>query len=385
MFGFNFGKNIFVGLDIGTSSIKMVELKIVDGKPFLSNYAWMPVYDFLEKYELGSNYFDIALSEYIKRMVKVAGFRGREVYASVPAFGGLITLIELPDMEAGDLEQAIRFEAHKYIPTSLDDVILGWEIVGRKLAKNGNGMNNGEAEGAKEKSGLDAGAQAKLEAEPEAPKERIQVLLVAASKNRVAKHERSIKGAGLKLKNIEIESFSMVTSLVGGDPGNFVIVDMGSRICNIILVEKGIIKANRNIDAGGKDITKTIAKSMGVDEDKAERIKSSGKNFFGQESGLKFPALEIIIGEVSRMINNFYRDGSAKIDAVILSGGTANFTGIEEYFSNALKVKTIVGNPFGRVGYDKKLEPKLIKMGTQFSVCVGLALKGIDEYLKNKK
>jgi len=381
MFGFNFGKKIFVGLDIGTSSIKMVELKIVGGKPLLSNYAWMPVYAFLEKYDPSSNYFDLALPEYIRRMVKVAGFKGREVYASVPAFGGLITLIELPEMEDADLEQAIRFEAHKYIPTSLDEVILGWEIIGRKPADNGNGEKK-EPESEQIRDGENSANSSQAS---EVPKGRIQILLVAASKNKVAKHEKAIRGSGLRLKNIEIESFSMVNSLVGNDPGNFIIVDIGSRICNIILVEKGIIKANRNIDAGGKDITKTISKSMGVDEDGAERMKISDKNFFSRESNLTFPALEIISGEVARMTSAFYRDGSSKIDAVILSGGTANFTGIEEYFSNALKIKTIIGNPFSRVGYNKKLETKLAKMGTQFSVCVGLALKGVDEYFKNKK
>ena len=359
---FGFGNKKFVGIDIGTSSVKIVELTVNGNKPVLTNYAWAHIRDFMVGGDLKPAYFDTVLPAYIRSMLKESRMIGRETYFSIPAFGGLITLIEFPEMGRDDIDQAIKFEAHKYIPVSLDDVVLSWEIVSKKKEERlvANNVH-----------------------EKNAVHNKLEVLLVAAPKSKILKYEKLSKESGVNLKAIEIESFSMARALVGNDQGNFVIVDIGSRVCNIILVEKGIIKANRNIDAGGKDISKVIARSMNVSDEKAISIKVSGKNFLDEESNVTFPVIDLIIGEVSRVLNSYYKNKPGiAVDGIILSGGTAGFVGISEYFSKALGIKTSVGNPLGRVEYDKRLEPKIKEIGNQFSVAVGLALSGVDEYLK---
>jgi type IV pilus assembly protein PilM len=367
---FGFGKNIFLGIDIGTSAIKMVELKLLSGKPTLTNYAWMPLSDSLVRDKANLTTFESTVPQYLKKMIREAKITAKDAYVSIPAFGGLITLIEFPEMAKEDMEQAIRYEAHKYIPTSLDEVVLSWDIIGKKDGPESIGFSKDTAKPSGSRSYNSSS--------------KLQVLLVAASKSKVAKYEKVVKSSGLRLKSIELESFSMVNALVGNDPGRFIIVDIGSRICNIILVENGTIRVNRNIDAGGKDITGMIAKSMGVSEQRAEALKISDKNFFSQESSVSFPSLEMIFGEVSRIISSTREeDGNSKIDSIILSGGTANLTGIGEYFSDMLKQKVVVGNPFSRIQYEKKLEPIIKKRGIQFSVSIGLALKGVDNYLKD--
>ena len=372
MFGLNFGKNIFVGIDIGTSSIKIVELKIVGGKPTLSNYAWMPFSNIAGSGEEGSKFFESAFPIYLKRIMERANFKGKEVHISIPAFGGLITPIDFPEMSKEEMEQAIRFEAQKYIPTSLDEVVLSWDIL--ESPKDNSP--------AKENTDLETASDA---ASP-ANAKRMQVLLVAASRSKVERYEKLVRAAGLKLLTMEIESFSLVRSLVGQDPGNFIIVDIGARICNIILVEKGIIKANRNIDAGGKDITRSVANSMNIDEARAEKLKLSNKNFFAKDSSISLPSLDMISGEISRMISSSFKGSDqVSIDSIVLSGGTAGLSNINEHLSAATGVRVVTGNPFGRVKYDPKLEPILKKNGTQFSVSVGLALKGVEKYLNNNK
>lgn len=370
---FGFGKNLFLGIDIGTSSIKMVELKLSGNKPFLSNYAWAPLPEVSGKNDLNSSYFNEILPVYLKTMFQDGGFKGKHAYVSLPAFEGLITMIDFPRMVKEEMEQAIRYEAQKYIPTSLEDVVLSWDIIGGDVPV---------AESAVAPSSNDVPIANNNPPPP--PSGKVQVLLVAASKNKVAAYEKVINSVGFELKAIEIESFSLVSSLIGNDPGNFIIIDIGARVGNILLVEKGLIKANRNIDAGGKDMTRMIAKSMSIDESAAEKMKSSGRNFFGDNSNINFPTLENISGEVARMIISYYKNETPKVDSIILSGGTANFPGIVQYFQNSLKTKTIIGNPFGRLEYDKRLEPILAKLGGRFSVSLGLALKGVDEYLNKK-
>jgi type IV pilus assembly protein PilM len=364
---FGFGGKKFIGIDIGTSAIKIVELKIESNKPVLANYAWMRIDGLAGINDVSAGYFENILPGQLKRIFKEAKFKGKDVYLSIPAFGGLITLIEFPEMSKEDLDQAIRFEAHKYIPVPLEDIVLSWDVVSRKNP-DGIALKGGAAvDDDKEK--IESGTT--------------QVLLVAAQKNQVSKYEKLVKTSGLNLKSIEIESFSLVRSLVGNDQGNFIIVDIGSRVCNIMLVEKGVIKVNRNIDAGGRDITKMISKSMGVDEDRADKLKVSGKNFMETDSNINFPVVDAIIREISRVIKSHYENVSqTAIDGIILSGGTAGLTGIEEYFSKNLNIRTVAGNPFGRVGYDKRLEPAIRLIGNQFSVAIGLALGGVNDHLK---
>jgi type IV pilus assembly protein PilM len=362
---FDFGKKTSLGIDIGSSSIKIVEVKKVGGKPLLSNYAWISIENVLDGNEVFSASSGTFLSNSLKRLLKEGKFKSRDANVSIPAFGGLITLVEFPEIAAEDLEQAIRFEAHKYIPTSLEDVIFSWDVVSRESKTPILSVKtNIEDENKQEKK------------EPG----KMQVLLVAAPKKKVAKYEQIAKDANLDLNSIEIESFSLVRSLIGNDQGNFIILDIGLRVCNIILVEKGIIKVNRNIDSGGKDITKVIARSMNIDEKKAERMKVAGTNFFNREMSLVFPSLTTITGEVSRVAETYYGKGNlSKVDAMILSGGTAELTGLDEYFSKALNAKIIMGDPFSRLSYDPKMVPVIKKIRTHFSAAIGLALRGIDD------
>ncbi|MFZ2188316.1 MAG: pilus assembly protein PilM [Candidatus Moraniibacteriota bacterium] len=378
MFDFSFKKNVFVGVDIGSAAIKVVELTVVDGRPMLSNYAWMSLDGSNSgKGDENVEYFQVILPQCLKRVIKKAKFSGRDAYVSLPAFGGLITLIDFPEMADSDMEQAIKFEAHKYIPTSLDEVVISWEVVERETHSASlirERPVSGDAGGDVKES--DSGV-------------RVKVLLVAASRKKVLKYENLIKLSGLDLKSIDIETFSVVRSLVGNDTGSFVIVDIGARVCNIILVEKGVIRINRNIDAGGIEMTKTIAKAMGIDMERAEALKISGKNFFETESAISFFTLELITGEVERMIRAYCKDGERnKIEEIILSGGTSKLTGIADYFSNKLKIKTTIGNPFARIGYDSRLKSTIADIQNNLNIAVGLALKGVDEYLKdnlNKK
>jgi type IV pilus assembly protein PilM len=359
LFNFGLGKKRSLGIDVGTSSIKIVELEFRNEKPFLSNYAWMSVPESPEKNSQEASFEELT-PEYIKSLISKAGLSKDNTYMSIPAFGGLITLIDFPDMPEEDMEQAIRFEAHKYIPTSLDDVTISWEVVGE------------------DKISVSEGEKKEFE-------RKKQVLLVAASKSRILSYENMAKEAGFTLKGVEMESISMVESLVGNDKGNFIIVDIGCQMCNVIGVEKGVIKANRNIDAGGNDITRTIATNLGITAKRAEAMKKSGDNFFTTQSSLSFTTLDLILAEVSRVSDVLSRVGNAPgVNALILSGGSANLVGLKEFFQSRTKMKTIIGDPFGRVEYDNRLKPALDKFKGRFSVSVGLALKGMKEFEKNK-
>ena len=127
-------------------------------------------------------------------------------------------------------------------------------------------------------------------------------------------------------------------------------------------------------------MTRVIAKSLGITEERAENMKVSGQDFFSAQSEIRFPTVDVIIGEVSRILSMLSGGGAvAAVDSIILSGGTANLKGLKEFIAERTGLKTVIGDPFSRIDCDKRLEPALDKIKASFSVSVGLALRGVNK------
>lgn len=358
---FNFKKNYFAGLDFGTSAIKLVELTYKNQKAHLVNYGWVDLGLSLKKEadNLKILSIDDKLKVYLQSLINNVKLKTDSVYVSMPGFIGLITLLDLPDMKPGELEKAIQFEAHKYVPTSLDEVALGWEIVSKKddssiLVKKGT------------------------------PK-KIQVLMVAAPKKEVARYESIVRSAKLDIKALELETFSLARSLVGDDLGTFLIIDIGAKATNIVLVERGIIRVNRSVDVGGNEVTGTIADSLNISRQRAEIFKKEDRDLINsKESAIIMPTLEFIVNESLRIIASYKeKNKEGRIDGAILSGGMAKLRGLEEYFSKMLNVRSVIGKPWKKIIVDEKISPAVEKMGASYSVALGLALRGIEEYKRS--
>lgn len=359
---FKFKKNYFTGIDFGTSAIKIVELIVKNQKVHLVNYGWTELGFSSDKSikDLKIFSFDDKLKFSLQKLVDRLKLKSNSSYISMPGFSGLVTLLEFPEMKKEDLEKAIQFEAHKYVPTTLSEVTLGWEIVAK---------TDGDS------------ILAKKDAE-----KKIQVLLVAAPKKEVARYENIVKSTKIEIKAIELETFSLVRSLVGDDTGNFLIIDIGARATNLILVEKGIIKVNRNVNVGGIEMTNTIAESMNISVQRAEAFKKEDKDLLNsKESSIIIPTLEFIVNEGMRIISAYKeKNKGMRLDGVILSGGSAKMKGIEEYFSKTLNINAVTGNPWKKVVVNEKISAIVDKkLGTSYSVALGLALRGVEEYQRS--
>lgn len=352
---FGFGKPHFLGIDFGTASIKAVELSVKNGRPVLINYGLVSLADLEKGTPPAGRSYDEEIVLHLKALMKRMKPKSRGAYVAMPAFIGLISLIELPLMEESELQEAIRFEAHKYIPSSLDDVALSWEVVGAHTV---------------------AGDGTKME-----------VLLVAALNKEVTRYEQYVTRSGLTLNFLELETFSLVRSIIGKDPGLSLVIDIGSRATNLVLVEDGLVKVSRNLDVGGRDVTRVLAEGLNITQERAKILKKSGKDFLTvPESALVFPSLQMIASEAERMLAAYReRHSGVQCRQIVLSGGTAHFTGLVRYYSNIFKLPVLLGNPWRNIHYDPLLEKKVQEFGTSFSVALGLALSGTDTVLGKKK
>lgn len=354
-------KNHFIGIDFGTSSIKVVELSYKDQSSHLENYGvvdlnWAAQGD---DARVKNSSFEQKLNEALKGLIASMNLKGGAAYVSVPGFSGLITLIELPEMAQEELAKAIQFEAHKYIPSSLDEIAMSWEVVERIDVCSVEEKRLGKIDCKKNK-----------------------VLLVAAPKRDIERYDRLVSGTNLEVSAIELETFSIARALVGDDSGVYLIVDIGSRATNLILIEKNIVRANRNIDAGGNEITSAISDSMSISRARAEVFKKGEKDLLNsKESSLVIPVLELISGESKRILNTYkLNNREAKIEAVILSGGTSTMRGLEEYFKRSLGEKIVLGDPWKNISMQPNVAPLIKELGSSFTVALGLAQRGVEEY-----
>ncbi len=353
---FGIKKPYFLGIDFGTSLIKAVELTLENGEPKLLNYGQVDLARLEKGKVTGGNSYDDEVVLYLRALLQNLRSKSKGVYAAMPAFTGLVSLIELPEMDEDELKEAIQFEAHKYIPSSLEDVTLSWEVVGLHQAEAGSGA-------------------------------KMEILLVAALNKEVVRYQKYIRTAGMEVDFLELETFSLVRSIVGHEPGLHLVIDIGSRATNLVLVDEGLVKVSRNLDAGGKDITRTLTDGLGITAERAEMLKKSEKDFLNQpESAIVFPALEMIASEAQRMLTAHrtkYPDRECQ--DIILSGGTAQLKGLMEYYTRFFGLSVRIGNPWQRISYNPSMTEDIQRLGTSFSVALGLALVGVDELTHKKQ
>lgn len=359
---FSGGSKSSLGVDLGTTSVKIVELsKNKDGKIKLETYGSLESIAYSQYLEetLQSSTVKISdqqAAEMIKKLIKETKVKTNKAVMSAPVFSTFTSVIEFPEMSQQEIESAIRFEAKQYVPVPLSEVVLGWNVIGKKnyeLLGSGSFSN------------------------------KVLVLIVAIPKELSNEFAGIARLAGLNLAALETESFALIRSLLGNDKSTVALVDIGSRATNISIVSGGFIRVSRGLDTSGVEITKVLAKSMGVDIKRANEIKRNiGLDMSGpnkQVANVMLPIIDIITGETKRIIDVFFRKegASSNVERIILAGGSAGIPKIADRFTEVTGIKTIIGNPWGRVDYPPQLQKILEAIGPSFSVAVGLAMRNI--------
>lgn len=346
---FSGGKNI-LGVDLGSTSIKLVELKR-DGKmPSLVTYGYLEKasgdiargdQDFLQQSTIDS----------LKKLCQRAGVTTNLAVTALPNFSVFFSIITLPAMPDKELKEAITTKAKKIIPLPIEEVILDWKILEKiKLVSDSQ----------------DGGKRG----------ENFRILINVASKKLVKRYMDVFKGANLQLVSLETESFALARALVDGDPSTVMVVDFSAVSTDIIVVEKTIPIFNRSIDVGGVALTRALAENLHLDFQKAEQFKRD----LGMAGETEIPSaikttLQSIVEEIKYSISIFKSQNNKNIEKIILSGGSAYLNKISEFFSQELAIKVIVSNPWKRIAYPADLEPALVEVAPRFSVAIGLALR----------
>ncbi len=360
-----------LGIDIGSSAIKIVQLKKRNGQAVLETYGELALGPYAglsvgQAVQLPGDKIAGALTDLMKE--KEVNVTTKKSGLSIPFASSLMSVVEMPDVGASKLATMIPLEARKYIPVPIQEVMLDWSVIPKSEVRDESpetGLPTDGAFAAPEVKGL--------------PK--VDVLMVAIHNETIARYQDIVTRAGLEASFFEIEVFSTMRSVLTETLKPVLIIDMGAASTKLYIIERGIVRTSHTVNRGAQDITAGISQSLSVSIERAEIIKRE-MGLLGPEQAVIDVAtlvLDYIFGEVNSTLLAFEKKSNRPVAKVILIGGGAALKGVLEVSKNNLKMEVELGLPFNKVAAPAFLENILRETGPEFAVAIGLALRKLSE------
>lgn len=350
-----------LGVDIGSSSLKVVQLRREKGIAVLETYGELSLGPY-GGVEVGqaTNLSAQQITETLADLLREAKVTTKNAGISIPFARSLLTLVELPRREnAEEQKTVIDLEARKYIPVPVSEVQLDWFVLPDPL-ENGNPTGK---------------------ADTKSPK--IRVLLVAVHNDELTLLENVVNGAGLAASFYEIEIFSTIRSVVDEPTKPVLVLDIGASATKTYVVERGVVAFSHNIPEGGQDVTRTIASAHGLTVANAEALKKLQGFTTSQTNGYDRKTIELvfsrIFNEAKRVIVQYETSEKKAISAIVLTGGGGVTKELADYAKSFFSVDVKLADPFGKTEAPAFIRPVLAEIGPEFAVAVGLALRKLEE------
>ena len=381
----NFFSNIFkktdvsvLGIDIGASAIKLVQLRKKGGKVILETYGALSLGPYA-KSEIGratnlpAETIATALSD-ILREAKTTSRRGG---VAIPFGSSLMTIVEMPLVSEKQLAQMIPLEARKYIPVPITEVSLDWSIIPRDQFKSqGEGPTSGNT--APEVKSETIGTKGE-----KVPVQKVDILLVAIHNDTIKDYQEIIKKTELDANFFEIEIFSTIRAVLDQNIEPVMILDMGAASTKLYIVERGAVRVSHTINRGSQDVTTNLSTSLSIPIDKAEIMKRTvgwnkdpaNKNIADSVS----LSLDFIFSEARRVGLNYQAKYNKSLEKAVLVGGGAAMKGCTELAQKNLEMPVVLGDPFSKVAAPAFLAPILKQNGPEFAVALGIAIRRLQE------
>ena len=373
---FKFGEKdsgSILGVDMGTSSIKIVQLKKTRGVAVLETYGELSLGPYSEL-DIGraTNLPSQKLTEALKDILSEANTTTTACGVSIPFNSSLISIMEFPgNLKAAQLAKMIPIEARKYIPVPISEVTLDWFVIPDSQNKY---ISQEEA-----KKSDTATAP---EGQPASPN-KTNVLLVAIHNEVLNKYKEVLESAGLSVSFYEIEIFSTIRAAVGQGIEPVMIIDIGASATKVYVVELGIVKVSHIINKGSQDVTLALSRSMGISISEAEKLKREvgliGSTDKPEIKESVLLTLEYIFSESNRVLLNYQRKYNRSVSKVLFTGGGAVLKGLHEEASTRFNTEVTTADPFAKTQTPAFLEEVLKEVGPEFAVAVGVALRKLQE------
>ena len=328
-----------LGLDVGSECIKAVEINGDKGEYLVTGYGQVDVAS------------EEARPDALNDLLQSCGFRTRRVASSVSGRSVIVRFLNIVEMPEENLKNALRFEADKYIPFDIDNVLLDCQ---------------------------------KLEDTAGLSKNEMKVILVAVKREVVDEHYRLLQRLGLQPAVIDVDVFALANAFefsrrIAGewDPEGKVIalVDIGGKKTCINIMRGSESCFTREIYMGGNDFTSYIAKKMGIETFEAEQMKRNpGENNQDVREAV-LPGIEEIGSEINLSLDYYENQYESKVEEIYLSGGGSRVPGLDEGLERIFERRTVAWSPVEGLGVDSDMVDTelLLENAPSLTVAVGLA------------
>lgn len=335
-----------LGIDIGSASVKVVEIEETPKTLMLRTYGELQLGPYEDK-PLGET---VALTEAkrveaVSDVMRESGVVGRRGSLAIPLSSSFLTVVPVPTTPTNDLASIIPVEARKYVPLPLADVSLDWT----ELPPIGEKKTN------------------------------VTEVLLAAIENEALKQHRSLLSSiGMVGEATEIEAFGLIRSVWRQKDTTVAIIDFGARSSKLYIVRNGILERTHRVAIGGREITRRVAEALQIGFEEAENQKRAYER--GTAPGeMMFQAMTAVLEgpliEFGQLIGQYESRLGAQISRVVIAGGVAASPYALQYVKDRFARPVELSDPFTKVAFPAFMEDTLKQIGPSFGVALGAALR----------
>jgi type IV pilus assembly protein PilM len=371
---FSFITNLFskpsqsvLGVDIGSSSIKVVQLRRQGGRAILETYGELSLGPYAG---MGvGQATNLPVEKIVEAMTDLlseqeVAVTSRLCGVAIPFSASFMQVVNLPQVPQKQLAQIIPIEARKYVPAPISEVMLDWSVIPQD--------RNFETDILSRSDSANKIEQGKME-----------ILLVAIHNSTIEKYKSIVDKSGLQSSFFEIEIFSTMRAVLDQEIFPVMILDMGAMSTKLYIVERGILRSSHTISHGSQEVTNALSKTLGISLQDAEILKrKNGLSGAAGGAGLSdiiTVTFDYIFSEANQVVLAYQKKYNKNVAKVFLVGGGSALLGLEEIAKKSFQTDVASGNPFAKVVVPAFLEDVLRKTGPEFTVAVGLALRKLQE------
>lgn len=348
-----------LGVDIGTTGLKVVELAPDAGRIRLVTYGYADI-----PYGGDASALSLddpkRLAEVLRSVMKESGMKATRAVASLPAQSVFHAIISIPAPKSAkdDIRPQVEMQAGKLLPLPVAEMIIDSHIIDKDFLP---------------KEGEDAEQKIKT----------VRVQVTAAPKALVEKYLAMFALAKIELISLETEVFALMRSLIGKDNAKTMIVDIGGDRTNILIAERGVPYLTRGIKSGGGAVTQALSNAMSIGLTEAEATKKD----LALGAGTAMPpailtAIKPLLHEVKYALDINLQENTQHpklVDKVILTGGSAVLAGIDSAMTSTLNMNVYVGDPWARIATPPESRGVLDEVGSRLAVAIGLAMRVVPD------
>lgn len=357
IFGKKKSKSV-IGIDIGSSSLKIVQLRREGETAVLETYGELSLGPYAGgQVGQATNLPADKIAETLKDLMREANVTTNDAGVSIPFSRSLLRLITLPRRDDPNEQRTmVELEARKYIPVPVSEVQLDWFVVPEPIP------------------------------EGEKPSDKMRVLLVAVHNDELSLLQGVVEGAQLAASFFEIEIFSTIRSVVNEPVRPVLVLDIGASATKVYVVEHGVVAFSHNIPQGGQDVTRTIAAAGSLTIEQAE-LQKKEHGFTAHVGEGRAPyersTIEIIFSrifeEAKRALAQYESTHQKTVAALVLTGGGGVTKELAGYAKEVFAIPVELADPFSKTEAPAFMRPVLAEIGPEFAVAVGIALRKVEE------